>query len=95
MNRYRKIADDLYRHHAEYGLGKMQSFQTVCYDCKLAADAIEELIARLAELEAAYEKTYFEAEQDKAESEKVKQLAELNAKLQKCVVRLVLERCNE
>lgn len=82
-----ELAENLYKHHEDYGQGRTQDFHTVCLNCKYAAEIITQLL---------------ENEKSHADREREKLMAELeyrankaegnNEMLKECIVRMALGR---
>ena len=83
-----ELAENLYKHHDDYGEGRTQDFHTVCLNCKYAAEIITQLLDN--------------AKANRADREIEKRMAELdyraakaesdNKVLKECIVRMALGR---
>ena len=83
-----ELVENLYKHHEDYGQGKVQDFHSVCLNCKFAAEIITQLLDNAKANRADREREKLMAELDhranKAESD--------NEMLKECIVRMALGR---
>lgn len=82
-----ELAENLYKHHEDYGQGRTQDFHTVCLNCKYAAEIITQLLdGGISRADPEREKLMAELgyRANKAESD--------NAMLKECIVRMALGR---
>ena len=83
-----ELVENLYKHHEDYGQGRVQDFHSVCLNCKFAAEIITQLLDN--------------AKANRADREIEKRMAELdiraikaesdNKMLKECIVRMALGR---
>ena len=78
-----ELIENLYKHHEDYGQGRIQDFHSVCLNCKYAAEIISQLLDNV---KPNREKQIAELEYraNKAESD--------NNMLKECIVRMALGR---
>ena len=41
-----ELVENLYKHHEDYGQGRVQDFHSVCLNCKYAAEIITQLLEK-------------------------------------------------
>ncbi len=82
-----ELAENLYKHHEDYGQGRTQDFHTVCLNCKYAAEIITQLLDN--------EKSYSVKEREKLMAEldyRANKAESDNKMLKELIVRMALGR---
>ena len=82
-----ELAENLYKHHEDYGQGRTQDFHTVCLNCKHAAEIITQLLDN--------EKSYAVKEREKLMAEldyRANKAESDNKMLKELIVRMALGR---
>lgn len=79
-----ELVENLYKHHEDYGQGRIQDFHTVCVNCKYAAEIITQLFDSYADREREKLMAELDNRANKAERD--------NKVLKECIVRMALGR---
>ena len=87
-----ELVENLYKHHEDYGQGRVQDFHSVCLNCKYAAEIITQLLDNVKANDA---RLHNNCEREKLMAEleyRAKKAESDNETLKECIVRMALGR---